>query len=244
MTLGSLFDGISGFPLAASRCGITTKWISEINPYCLKLSKKNFPDAIQYGDIRELHNPESVDIISGGFPCTDISISGKGNGIESGQSSLWFEMYRIVKEKRPAYVVIENSPMLLQRGFEKILHAFSKIGYNAEWRCLQANWFGHCHRRERLFIVAYPDIQGWQGILYNNAFAGIEKKGTPNELGTRSDHFLRFQKRFNEPPVFRVDDGIPQGLDIVEQLGAIGNSIVTDIAELIFKSILLYKQTA
>lgn len=88
MTHGSLFSGIGGFELAAQWVGIPTLWNCEIAPYPRKILAKTFPETRRYEDIRQLSNPEHVDIISGGFPCQDISLAGNGVGIAGSRSGL------------------------------------------------------------------------------------------------------------------------------------------------------------
>lgn len=239
MTLGSLFDGISGFPLAASWAGIETKWISEIDPYCLKASKKNFPNAIQYGDIKEIRNPAYVDIISGGFPCQDLSIAGKGKGITGEKSGLWFENYRIINEVRPRYVVIENSPELLKKGFEKVLYPLSEIGYNVEWDCFYAWEFGMPHNRERLYAVAYSNELGLQILQSVRREINTKEKSSNkknNTLDTCSEYFLQFEREYCEPVLFGMDDGVSEKL-VKDQLAGFGNSVVPQIPFEIFKVI-------
>ena len=97
-----------------------------------------------------------VDVVSGGFPCTDISAAGKGAGIDGEASGMWREMARIIHEVRPKFVFVENSPILTSRGLDRVLGDLAKIGYDAEWYCLEAGQFGATHVRERLFVVAYP----------------------------------------------------------------------------------------
>lgn len=119
LTLGSLFDGIGGFPLAASRCGIKPMWASEIDGKCCEVTKHHFPDMAHLGDITKLDGSKlpPVDIISGGSPCQDLSIAGKQAGLKGGRSGLFLEMMRIVGEMRnaneskyPRYVFWENVP--------------------------------------------------------------------------------------------------------------------------------------
>lgn len=157
MTHGSLFSGIGGFETGAEWVGIETLWNCEIEPFQRSILKKHFPNTKQYEDIKELSNPGYVDIISGGFPCQDISIAGKGVGITGSRSGLWSEMHRVIREVRPRYVIIENSPMLLVRGFERVLCDLSKTGYDAEWQCLSNAAFGFDHHRERVYVIAYSN---------------------------------------------------------------------------------------
>lgn len=117
MTLGSLFDGIAGFPLAARRQGIKTLWVSEIEPNCIDIAKRHFPEAEQLGDITKIDGGKIpvVDIISFGSPCQDLSVAGKQAGIEGTRSGLFMEAVRIIREMRlktngkyPKYIIWEN----------------------------------------------------------------------------------------------------------------------------------------
>ena len=119
LTLGSLFDGIGGFPLAAQRCGIKTLWASEIEPNCIAITKRHFPGMRHLGDITKINGGKipPVDIISFGSPCQDLSISGKQAGLSGKRSGLFREAVRIIYEMRestngiyPAFAVWENVP--------------------------------------------------------------------------------------------------------------------------------------
>ena len=98
MKHGSLFSGIGGIDLGFEMAGIKTAWTCEIDDWCNKLLQKRFPNAIHHRDVQKIgkNNLESVDIISGGFPCQDISVAGKGAGLDGKRSGLWFEMWRII----------------------------------------------------------------------------------------------------------------------------------------------------
>ena len=94
-----------------------------------------------------------VDVVSGGFPCTDISSAGKGAGIDGEQSGLWREMARIVREVRPRFVFVENSPMLITRGLGRLLGDLAALGYDCRWTCLSAADCGAPHKRDRIWIL-------------------------------------------------------------------------------------------
>jgi DNA (cytosine-5)-methyltransferase 1 len=94
-----------------------------------------------------------VDVVSGGFPCQDISAAGKGDGLDGERSGLWKEMARIIGEVRPKYAFIENSPMLTTRGLERVLADLAKMGFDAEWGVLSAADVGANHKRDRIWIV-------------------------------------------------------------------------------------------
>jgi len=95
-----------------------------------------------------------VDVVSGGFPCQDISSAGKGTGIDGERSGMWREMARIIGEVRPKYAFVENSPMLTTRGLGTVLRDLAEMGYDAEWGVLSAADVGANHQRERIWIVA------------------------------------------------------------------------------------------
>lgn len=160
MNVGSLFSGIGGIELGFEREGFHTSWFVENNLYCQSILKEHFPRATIYGDIQtiDFSQLEKVQILTGGFPCQDISIAGKGAGIIEGKrSKLWTEYARAVRQIRPSFAVIENVSALTFRGLCNVLSDLAEIGYDAEWFCLQASQFGALHKRERIFIVTYPN---------------------------------------------------------------------------------------
>src|SRR5438309_1442418 len=132
MTHGSLFAGIGGFDLGFERAGIETVWQVEIDPFCRKVLEKHWPNVRRFEDVRKCgaHNLERVDIVTGGFPCQDVSAANtEGEGLDGDRSGLWFEYQRIISELRPAIAVVENVANLLNRGIERILGGLAEIGY-------------------------------------------------------------------------------------------------------------------
>jgi len=101
-----------------------------------------------------------VDVVSGGFPCQDISAAGKGTGIDGERSGMWREMARIIREVRPRFVFVENSPMLTSRGLGTVLGDLAAMGFDARWGVLGAADVGANHQRDRIWIVAK-----WRGQL-------------------------------------------------------------------------------
>jgi DNA (cytosine-5)-methyltransferase 1 len=210
LTLGSLFDGISGFPLAASWSGIETKWLSEIDPYCLKVSKKNFPNVIQYGNIKEIGKgrkwePEAVNIISGGFPCQPYSLAGKRKGKEDDRH-LWPEMLRIIREVRPRWVVGENVYGIINwnRGlvFDEVQTDLEAEGYEVFAYVLPAVSINAPHRRDRVWFVAYSigsDRGGNEGERKkeNKAIRSnilLHPAGLSNKRSFTNSNFQRLQE--------------------------------------------------
>lgn len=96
-----------------------------------------------------------VDVITGGFPCQDISVAGKGLGLAGERSGLWREMFRIIREVEPQFVFVENSPMLTVRGLGIVLGDLASVGFDARWGVLGAAHVGAPHLRERIWIVAH-----------------------------------------------------------------------------------------
>jgi len=236
LTHGSLFSGIGGFDIGADRERIKTLWNCEIEPYQRNILAKHFPNTLQYEDIKQLTNPGHVDIISGGFPCQDISLAGKGKGIKGERSGLWTEYMRIIRYVEPRYAIIENSPALTFRGLENILCDLSDFGYNAEWQCLSNAMFGFPHQRKRLYIIAYTNKNGLQTtICKNRTFAPIFRSFT-----SKVDNSYLLSKRIYETPnsnVIRVDDGFRNW---TQRVSSIGNSVNPTVAQYIFKCIKLH----
>lgn len=237
MTHGSLFSGIGGFEWGAKYAGIETIWCCEIAKFPRKVLSKNFPNVKQYEDIRDVVCPEYADIITGGFPCQDISIAGKGKGIKGERSGLWNEMYRIVREIRPRYIIIENSPALTIRGLETVLCDLAKAGYNAEWRCISNSEFGFPHKRERIYIIAYSD-------QIERQKRGVQRCGKIESIFIEipalcSGH--TFAQRIYQMPdseIVGIDDGVS---DWCNRVGAIGNAMNPIIALYLFICIIKFE---
>lgn len=238
LTLASLFAGIGGFELASERQGIETKWNCEIEEKNRAVLKKHFPLVKQYDDIKTVKNPEKVNIITGGFPCQDISIAnvsnkkiwknGKCIGIKGERSGLWNEMFRVIREVKPEYIIIENSPMLLIRGFDKVLSDLTKAGYVCEWQCLQATQFGYNHKRERLFAIAYTkQIRRKNTTTVFKELSKVLYEQSPRQIPV-SIPLKRFKWSSSYEHV-RMDDGFSTQLDVT-RIEQCGNAVVVDIA--------------
>lgn len=250
MTHGSLFSGIGGFELGAEMVGINTIWNCEFEEYKRRKLKRHFPNAIQYTDVCTINNPPYVDIISGGFPCQDISICNVSNkkiwndgtiGIKGERSGLWKEYARVIREVRPNYIIFENSPMLTIRGFERVLCDLSEIGYDCEWQCLYATQFGYNHRRERIYGIANSRKKRCK----NNTqiFKPIRKilsTWTPRQVIVPMP-IKRFDSASNYERV-RMDDGFSSELDS-RRIEDCGNAVIPEIAKYIFECIIEFDKT-
>ena len=170
-----LFSGIGGFSLAAQRVfgdDLEIVGFCEREPFCQKVLQKNFPGVPIHNDITELDGSEfeDIDLLTGGFPCQDISVAGAGRGIIDGErSSLWFEMQRIISRVRPKFAVIENVPALTYRGGVEVIRSLAESGYDAEWQIISAKQIGARHLRKRIWIVAYPRHRSWRNLQSRDA---------------------------------------------------------------------------
>lgn len=236
LTHGSLFSGIEGFGLGAALAGIKTEWSCEFEKYQTKVIKKNLGDEhTVYGDIRTLENPPFVNIISGGFPCQDISVTGKGAGIKGSRSGLWGQMHRIIGEVRPDYVIIENSPLLRKRGFEYVLHGLSEIGYDAQWQCLRGSFLGLQQLRERIYIIAYSNSNFSEQQRNRQIF---REPYLPWEL-PRVYPGWKERRDLPEPRTFRSVNELP---DLVDRNKCVGNAVQPLMAQYLFECIKCFDQ--
>ena len=162
MRVLDLFSGIGGFALASHWVGFETAQFVEIDPFCQKVLAKNFPGVPIHDDITTFTATRGqFDIITAGFPCQDISSANpNGRGLEGERSGLFFEVVRLIRAIRPRFVVLENVPALLTRGLDRVLWEIAESGFDAEWQIISASSLGAPHRRERIFIVAYPHNNG------------------------------------------------------------------------------------
>ena len=161
------FSGIGGFSLAAEQIvgGFETVAFVECEPYCQKILKKHWPTVPIYDDIRTYKpEPYSASVVCAGFPCQDISVSGRGEGIKKDtRSGLFYELLRVIRLVRPRFIVLENVSAILTNGLDIVLGELYKAGYDAEWACFPASMVGACHQRDRWWLVAYPTSAGtWE----------------------------------------------------------------------------------
>jgi DNA (cytosine-5)-methyltransferase 1 len=161
----ALFAGVGGGILGGHLLGWRTVCAVEWEPYpasvlCARQNEGFLPSFPIWDDVRTFDGRPwrgIVDVVSGGFPCQDISAAGKGAGIDGERSGMWTEMARIIREVRPRFVFVENSPMLTSRGLDRVLGDLASLGFNAEWGVLGAADVGAPHQRDRIWIVAYSN---------------------------------------------------------------------------------------
>lgn len=154
--IGSLFSGVGGLELGLEWAGLgPVVWQVERDPWCRGVLAMHWPEAERHADVRHVgaHNLDEVEVICGGFPCQDVSVAGKGAGLDGARSGIWSEFARIVGELRPRAVVVENVRALVARGLDRVAADLGGLGYRVEACIIAAGDVGAPHRRERLFIV-------------------------------------------------------------------------------------------
>jgi DNA (cytosine-5)-methyltransferase 1 len=228
MKIGSLFSGYGGLDLAVSKVtGAQVAWHCEWEDAPSKVLEANFPGVPNYRDVSKVdwHSVEPVDILTGGFPCQDLSLAGKRAGLQEGtRSGLWSEFHKAIDILRPSLVVIENVRGLLSakadsgleygpeimdqaergavlRALGAVLGDLADIGYDAKWRGLRASDAGAPHQRFRVFITAYP-AGGGQSLptptvsdQYTGNLASTQQK--PGSM-----HSVTLAQVFHKPELF------------------------------------------
>ena len=181
----SVFAGAGMIDLAAETCGFSTVHTIENDPYCDRVLAARFPNAIRWGDVSGVNGmrdlPPRPDLVSGGFPCIDVSVIGHGRGLEGAHSGLWFEMSRLIREAEPWSVLIENVAGLRSRGAAAVISDLYWMGYQVRWDCISASYVGAPHRRDRMWISAVN-----AGIPYCVADVSgkLPRSGYVDESGT------------------------------------------------------------
>jgi DNA (cytosine-5)-methyltransferase 1 len=161
----SLFSGVGMTDRAAESAGFKTVATAEVDPFCRSVLRERFPDAYHADDVRKItkadlfyslieHCAERPLLVSGCFPCQDVSDAGYKAGLDGERSGLWGEMLRVIQEFQPEYVLTENVASLRHRGLDRVLNDLFHAGYDVQWDCIPAAHVGAPHMRDRIFIGA------------------------------------------------------------------------------------------
>lgn len=266
-----LFAGIGGIALAEQMAGIEVAALSEMADFPVRVLQKNFPGIPILPDVKKINSeslrkagvdPETIELISGGFPCQPFSIAGKRQGTDDDRD-LWPEMFRIITDVRPTWVVGENVANFANMELDRTLSNLESIGYEARSFVLPACAVDAPHQRLRTFIVANSDrkrklqqkgnkqdvgrrISDSSKILDNTNSVRREKscsvfkqklskrkrKGEPCPTSGTST------KWESEPRMGRVADGVPNRMD---RITALGNAVVPQQVLPIFQAIMSYE---
>lgn len=262
-----LFAGIGGIALAEQMAGIEVAGLCEYADYPRAILQKHWPDVPLFKDVTKLDreeltnagiNPDSIGLVSGGFPCQPFSIAGKRKGTEDDRD-LWPEMFRIIKQLWPTWVVGENVANFANMELDRTLSDLEDLGYQTRAFVLPACAVGAPHQRLRTFIVAHSNREGqlqsqgtdqdqrrwtrngsevladaggkrWQTSGHDE-FGNIANRQSKRQFSTTGGTPAKWQP---EPSVGRVADGVPNRLDRIK---ALGNAVVPQQILPIFKAI-------
>ncbi len=232
----ALFAGAGGGILGGKLLGWRTVCAVERDAYAAQILAQRQNDGILrpfpiWSDVQSFDGRpwrRLVDVVSGGFPCQDISVAGKGAGLDGIRSGLWFHFARIIGEIRPKYAYIENSPAITTYGLERVLADLAGMGMDAKWGMFRASSFGSCHHRNRFFMVAYAHGSIMEGV-------DIQK---PVCIGSEESRRRQFARAIDA--ALRADDytAMPRNTDVLargmDRLKATGNGQVPSVAAAAF----------
>ena len=239
ITVLDLFSGIGGFSLGLHWAGMRTVAFCEAAPFARRVLARHWPGVPVYRDIRTLSaarlQSDGVPrprLLCGGFPCQDISLAGRGAGIEGSRSGLWSHMARLVAECRPDWVLVENVPGLRGRGADRVLLELDAAGYACWPLVVGAVHAGAPHRRARVWLVAQAAAAdaGGAGLENWQPAAATPPPGLPVE---------RRSGWAAAPGVCRMDAGLPSGMERLrrQRIEALGNSAAPATAAMIGRAI-------
>tara|TARA_R110000782_G_scaffold124751_3_gene216245 strand:- start:135 stop:887 length:753 start_codon:yes stop_codon:yes gene_type:complete len=243
----ALFAGAGGGILGGMLLGWRTVAAVEIEDYPRRVLLQRQADGILprfpvWDDVRTFDGKPwrgKVDVISGGFPCQDISAAGKGAGITGKRSGLWSEFSRIISEVRPAYVFVENSPLLVSRGLDVVLADLAKMGYDAKWGVIGSHHaLGNC-RRERIWIIASAPGTRREGVLsgeegVSQAARSRRASKNVNPCCSRAERVAGLERLCRESAILGSGNELA---DPVDRLQAIGNGQDPAVAALAWRTL-------
>lgn len=237
-----LFSGIGG--LTKALCGyVQPVAYCELDPYArgVLLSRQStgdLPCAPIWDDVQSLDGRRlpAIDIICGGFPCQDISVAGRGRGLEGGRSGLFFHILRLANETKAPFLFLENVPAIRTRGLGRVLKELDNLGYDCRWGLLSAADVGANHKRQRWFLLAHSESEQSRRVFESGIQANI---GTGCDVADAKcaglEGNMQSEKQSSElcresagwwaaePNMGRVADGVPKRVD---RLRALGNAVV------------------
>ena len=234
-----LFAGCGGGILGGILLGHHPVCAVEIEPYCRRVLLQRQRDGVLprfpiWDDVRTFDGRPwrgRVDVVCGGFPCQDISVAGRGAGIEGERSGLWGEMARIIRDVQPRFVFVENSPALVVRGLGRVLGDLAEMGMDARWGVLGCGDAGGLHQRNRIWILASAHNREERNerfipkaIQKQSGFSWCKDVGRVEDFFERPDLY--------PSPLCRAYDGMAFELD---QVAAIGNGQVPIVAALAWR---------
>jgi DNA (cytosine-5)-methyltransferase 1 len=218
----SLFAGVGGFDIALRNNGYKVIASVEIDKQCNKVLEQHFPDSKRYTDIKEVKGKDLINdgfkatkgIITGGFPCQDLSVAGKRAGLTGSRSGLYWEAHRLLDETKSETFILENVPGLLSsnggKDFGIVLGSLVELGYSVGWRVLDAQHFGVPQRRRRVFIVG--SRLGEEGIIKVLFERSSVSRNITQSKQTRQDITSNTTKSFGKSEFKSISNTIPASL--------------------------------
>ena len=244
MRVLDLCSGIGGFSLGLQRAGMETVAFCEIDEFWRKILNKHWPDVPVFKDIKSLANgsegliPE-CDLICGGVPCQPFSVANANQ--RKGQEDdrhLWPYMFEIVKQQKPAFVIVENDAGFVNMALDDVLSDLESEGYAAQSYLIPACSIDAPHRRERCWVISYRDVA-------DSSRQRMERHRTSGLQESQASSGSRLPRRNSargepavwppEPRVGRVADGVPNRVDRIKGLG---NAVVPQVVEVIGRAIM------
>jgi DNA (cytosine-5)-methyltransferase 1 len=230
-----LFSGIGGFSLGLERTGgFETVAFCENADFPRRVLAKHWPEVECFHDVStsDFSTIGPVDLVTGGFPCQDISLAGHGAGLTGERSGLFWQILRAVRMVGQPQLLLENVAALLDRGMGTVLGSLSQIGYDSEWHCIPARYVGAPHGRDRLWIIA--DSNG--GKRWEEPYCGsIGRMGGQQQSFPWDTDWQSSLARFRG-----LDDGLPRS---VASTDGYRNAVVPQIPEMIGNAILAHPMT-
>ena len=238
----ALFAGAGGGLLASRLLGFETMAAVEIDEFCQEILRARQKDGSLdsfpiFDDVRNFDGTEwrgKVDIVTGGFPCQDISTAGRGAGINGEKSSLWWDMWRVCCEVGASFIFVDNSPEITRRGLGDLLGALASRGWDAEWIVLGAAHVGAPHVRERFWLLASdpngstrPELQPQKPVSHQIR----NPQGAQLNTLQQSGRFIGPTWGQSPTSICGVDDELADRMD---RLKAIGNGWVPQCAAAAF----------
>ncbi len=194
LKVASFFAGIGGFDLGFERAGMEVVFQCEINKFGQGVLKKHWPDVPLEPDIKQVQAkniPKDASLWCGGFPCQDLSSAnqGKRKGLDGERSGLFYEFARLVKERKPSWIILENVPGLLNshngEDFRCVLEELDELGYGVSWRVLDAKYFGTPQRRRRVYVVgSYRSLRSARVLFEEGATRAVAKQGMGERISS------------------------------------------------------------
>lgn len=238
-----LFSGIGGITKALEGY-VEPIAYCEINSYCQavllsRMAEGDLPLAPIWDDVKTLtsHEIPPVDCIYGGFPCQDISIAGRGRGLESERSGLFFEIIRLAREIRPKFIFLENVAEIINRGGVRVIGELASIGYDVRWITISASFIGAFHKRQRWFALAYATNKRCQRTI-DGPCTQIKKWPKPESCTASRNPPIDergFIKEICTSEFVRTPNGLPHRMD---RIIALGNAVYPAQARYAFEMLM------